>query len=102
MYFIIVIFAEKVTAMTIITSTEYKANQGKYIKRAQEGERVIISSHGRYVELKPVPETDKDIVEHKNAKSFLAVSLRAKRRFEKGDYITLRSKEDIDKWFDSL
>ena len=41
--------------MTIITGTEYKANQGKYIKRAQEGERVIISSHGSYVELKPVP-----------------------------------------------
>ena len=62
--------------MTIITGTEYKANQGKYIKRAQEGERVIISSHGSYVELKPVPETDKDVVEHNNAKSFLATSAR--------------------------
>ena len=48
--------------MTIITGTEYKANQGKYIKRAQERERVIISSHGSYVELKPVPETDKDVL----------------------------------------
>lgn len=88
--------------MTIITSTEYKANQRKYIKRAQEGERVIISSRGKYVELKPVPETDKDVIEHKEAKSFLAVSQRAKRRFEKGNYVTLKSKEDIDKWFDSL
>ena len=62
--------------MTIITGTEYKANQGKYIKRAQERERVIISSHGSYVELKLVPETDKDVVEHINAKSFLATSAR--------------------------
>ena len=41
--------------MTIITGTEYKANQGKYIKRAQEK-----------------------------------------------DYIILRTREDIDRWFDSL
>lgn len=88
--------------MTIITSTEYKANQGKYIKRAQEGERVIISSHGGYVELKPVPETDKDVREHANAKSFLMVSQRAKKRFESEEYTTLRSKDDIHKWFDSL
>ena len=57
--------------MTIITGSEYRANQGKYIKRAQEGERVIISSYGGYVELKPVPEDDKDVQEHINARSFL-------------------------------
>ena len=57
--------------MTIITGNEYSANQGKYIKRAQEGERVIISSHGGYVELKPIPEEDIDIKEYINAMSFL-------------------------------
>ena len=88
--------------MTIITGTEYKANQGKYIKRAQEGERVIISSCGGYVELKPVPETDKDVKEHIHAKSFLAIANKVRKEYEKGDYVTLRSREDIDKWFDSL
>ncbi len=57
--------------MTIITGSEYRANQAKYIERAQEGERVIISSCGGYVELKPVPEEDKDIQEHRKALSFL-------------------------------
>ena len=95
-------FCKKYWIMTIITGTEYKANQGKYIKRAQEGERVIISSHGGYVELKPVPETDRDVMEHKSAKSFLMMSQRAKRRFEKDNYITLKSQEDIDRYFDSM
>ena len=88
--------------MTIITGSEYKANQGKYIKRAQEGERVIISSYGGYVELKPVPETDNDVQEHHHAKSFLALTNRVSKEYEKGDYITLRSKEDVDRWFDAL
>lgn len=59
--------------MTVITGTEYKANQGKYIQRAREGERVIISSHGGYVELKPIPKKDKDVKAHIEAKSFLAI-----------------------------
>ena len=88
--------------MTIITGTEYKANQAKYIKRAHEGERVIISSHGGYVELKSVPETDKDVREHKKAKSFFMVSQKAKKGIEGNNYISLKSKEDIDRYFDSM
>ncbi|MBR3496175.1 MAG: type II toxin-antitoxin system prevent-host-death family antitoxin [Prevotella sp.] len=81
--------------MTIITGTEYKANQGKYIKRAQEGERVIISSHGSYVELKPVPETDKDVVEHNNAKSFLATSARIDKAAREGKMLKFDTVEEL-------
>mgnify|MGYP002623216820 CR=1 FL=1 len=88
--------------MTIITGTEYKANQGKYIKRANEGERVIISSHGGYVELKPVPETDKDVREHINAMSFFTAAKKVRREYDERDYTTLRSHEDIVNWFNSL
>ncbi len=66
--------------MTLITGTEYKANPGKYMQRAHEGERVIISSHGGYVELKPVSEEDKDVKKHIDAVSFLAGESFSKRR----------------------
>ena len=81
--------------MTIITGTEYKANQGKYIKRAQEGERVIISSHGGYVELKPVPETDKDVREHKNAQSVLAASSRIEKATKEGKMLRFDTIEEL-------
>ena len=88
--------------MTIITGTEYKANQGKYIKRAQEGERVIISSHGCYVELKPVPEIDKDVKEHLNAKSFLAVSSRIRKEVEEGKMLMFHSVDELREHLASL
>ena len=81
--------------MTIITGTEYKANQGKYIKRAQEGERVIISSRGSYVELKPVPDTDKDVVEHNHAKSFLAASTRIDKATREGKMLRFDTIEEL-------
>ena len=88
--------------MTIITGTEYRANQGKYNKRALEGERVVISSHGGYVELKPVSKDDKDVMEFFNAKSFLAVSSVSQKDFPEDKYTTLKSHEDIVNWFNSL
>lgn len=92
----------KILVMTIITSTEYKANQGKYIKRAQEGERVIISSHGGYVELKPVSETDKDVKEHLSAKAFLAKSLKAERDMKEGKTLRFNNAVEAQRWMDSL
>lgn len=84
--------------MTIITGSEYRANQGKYIKRAQEGERVIISSHGGYVELKPVQEEDKDIQEHKNATSFLVHSAASKE----DDFLRFDTVEELRAHLTSL
>ena len=81
--------------MTIITGTEYKANQGKYIKRANEGERVIISSHGGYVELKPVPETDRDVREHINAMSFLAVGKRIRKKVDEGKMLMFNTVDEL-------
>ncbi len=88
--------------MTLITGTEYKANPGKYMQRAHEGERVIISSHGGYVELKPVSEEDKDVKKHIDAVSFLASASKVKKDIEKGNCITLRSRDDIDRYFASM
>ena len=88
--------------MTIITGTEYKANQGKYIKRANEGERVIISSHGGYVELKPVPETDKDVREHINARSFLAVGKRIRKKVDEGKMLMFNTVDELREHLASL
>ena len=88
--------------MTIITGTEYKANQGKYIKRANEGERVIISSHGGYVELKPVPETDGDVREHINARSFLAVGKRIRKKVDEGKMLMFNTVDELREHLASL
>lgn len=74
--------------MTFITGTEYKANPAKYNQRANEGERVVISSYGGYVELKPVKEEDKEIQNYGNSKAFLAAS--SKVRNESNEGKTLR------------
>lgn len=88
--------------MTIITGTEYKANQGKYIKRAHEGERVIISSHGSYTELKPVSPTDKDIEEHISAKSFFMLSMKAEQEHLEGKTLKFNNAKAAQEWMDSL
>lgn len=88
--------------MTIVTGTEYRANQSKYVQRVQEGERVIISSHGTYVELKPVSEGDEEVRETIKAFSLLNFGKRARKTFDNKEYTTLKTHEDIDSWFASL
>ncbi|MBR3547595.1 MAG: hypothetical protein IKN86_08535 [Bacteroidaceae bacterium] len=88
--------------MTIITGTEYKANQGKYIRRAQEGERVIISSCGGYVELKPVSEEDEDVKEHIKARTFLTAARRIKNKRSEKKTLRFDTLEELRAHLDSL
>lgn len=88
--------------MTIITGTEYKASPSKYNKRAQEGERVLISSRSGYMELKPVAVDDKAVKEHIAAKSFIMVATRARKEQDQKKTMILKTHEDIDRYFDSM
>lgn len=88
--------------MTIITGSEFRANQSKYIGMAHNGERVILSSRLGYAELKPVTKEDKDIQEYSMSKSFMAIAAKARKEYKEGKCITLKTHEDIDNYFSSL
>ena len=88
--------------MTVITGRTFRANQGKYIDMVHRGERVILSSRAGYVELKPIPKDDAERVKSTNSLSFTTVSSKEYKSFDTEEYVTLKSHEDIDKWFASL
>lgn len=88
--------------MTIITGSQFRANQSKYIGMAHKGERVILSSKSGYAELKPIADDDKDIKEHCMSSSFMAIAARAKREHEEGKTLKFNTAADAQKWMDSL
>lgn len=88
--------------MTIVTGTEYRANMSKYFQRAREGERIIVSSHGTYMELKPIPADDQEVREFVKASAVRPAERKEKKTFDSQEYTTLKSHEDIDSWFNSL
>ena len=88
--------------MTIITGTQFRANQSKYIRMAQKGERVILSSRAGNAELVPISEEDKKFNEYVNSEEFLDHAEKVRQEYEAGEGVTLRCAEDIEKWFDSL
>ena len=88
--------------MTIVTGSEYRANMTKYFQRAREGERIIVSSRGSYMELKPISADDKELREYVKASAFRQVERKEKKTFDPKEYTTLKSHEDIDSWFNSL
>jgi hypothetical protein len=96
------IFAEKSEAMTIITGSQFRSNQGKYIGMAHRGERVIISSKSGYAELTPVSDDDKEIKKHINSKCFLAIAKQAWEEHEQEKPMRFESAADAQKWMDNL
>lgn len=88
--------------MTIITATQFRANQSKYIDMANRGERVILSSKSGYAELKPVDKDDEEIKKHNLLATFFAVAPKVRQEYEEGKGITLKTHEDIDNYFNSL
>ena len=96
------IFTEKYKAMTIITGREFRANQSKYIGMAHRGERVVISSRSGYVELTPVSEDNKEVGEHINGKSFMAVAKQVRKEYKEGKGVILNTPDEIERYLDSL
>lgn len=83
--------------MTVITSTQFRANQGRYIDMAHKGERVIVTSRKGDVELIPV-KTDASVP----SKSLMAFAEKVRQEAKAGKGTMMSTPEDVDKWFDSL
>ena len=81
--------------MTIISGREYSRNPSKYIQRAKDGERVVVSSRGGYVELKPVDENDKEIKDYEKSKSFIAISSRRRKGHKDENLLKFNTGEEL-------
>jgi prevent-host-death family protein len=54
----IFIFAKKIKVMQVVSAREFRANQGKYLIKANEGQSVLLTS--RYGNFKIVPISEED------------------------------------------
>lgn len=88
--------------MTIITGSQFRANQGKYIDMVQKGERVVLSSKKGYTELKPVSKDDKEVREHKMSVTMMHYARSARKEQEEGKTLRFESAADAQKWMDTL
>lgn len=87
--------------MTVITSTQFRANQGRYIDLVHKGEKVIVTSRKGDVELTPVNEEER-FNKYVQSQSFLTFANKVRQEVKDGKCTILTSSEDVDKWFDSL
>lgn len=83
--------------MTVITSTQFRANQGRYIDMAHKGERVIVTSRKGDVELIPVKENDTV-----PSNSLLAFAERVRQEVKEGKYTVCHNEEELLKHLESL
>ncbi len=88
--------------MTVITGRQFRANQGKYIRMAHRGERVILSSKSGYAEITPLSADDREIAEHISGKSFVAIANQVRKEYKEGKGVTLSSPKEIEAYLDSL
>ena len=88
--------------MTIITSTQFRANQSKYIRMAQKGERVILSSRAGSAELVPISEEDKKFNEYVHSPEFYRVMEEAVEEYNAGKTLKFDSASAAQKWLDEL
>ncbi len=82
--------------MTIVTARDFRANQSKYIGMAFSGEDVFLTSRVGRVKLTPLYD-DNVITPELQAKIEAA-----RKAFREGRCISLKTHEDIDKYFESL
>ena len=87
--------------MTVITSTQFRANQGRYIDMAHKGEKVIVTSRKGDVELTPVNEKSK-LNKYIPSASFMAFAQEVRQEAKNGEGTIMTTPDDVDKWFDSL
>jgi len=92
--------------MTIITGRQFRANQGRYIGMAHRGEDVYIKSRSGNVILTPVAddieEDEEAFQRYVNSPAFHAIAEKARKEMKENRCITLKTHEDIDRYFESL
>ena len=85
--------------MVIVNSREFRANQGKYLGMAAQGNGVILRSRS-YGSFKITPLTEDDTLMTKE--EFLRKVDEGIRQIEEGKGTIVRSKEELDAFFKSL
>lgn len=88
--------------MVVISGRDFRANQTKYIKIAHHGEDVVISSRAGNVKLTPISPDDMVVNRNEITPELAAEIEKARQEYREGKCITLKTHEDIDKWFESL
>ncbi len=94
--------------MTVITGSQFRANQGKYVEMAHRGEDVYLKTRKGNVVLTPVAE-DFDLENEEaafqkyvNSPSFHAFASKVRKEYNEGKGVTLRTPEEIEAYLDSL
>ncbi len=82
----------------LIKARDFRANSGKYIRAAYEGDDIVLTSRSGNVKLVPVAPKDK--LAH--SYPLVTIARKARKEFKEGKTVTLKSYKDIDTYFDSL
>ena len=92
--------------MTVITSSQFRANQGKYIGMAHRGEDVYLKTRRGSVILTPVADDiDGDKVtfqKYVNSPSFLAKAKKVEQEHKEGKTLRFNTIEELRSHLDSL
>lgn len=86
----------------IITTREFRANQGKYIKAAHEGHEVVLTSRRGDVRLTPVDADDEEFNEYVKSPAFIKRASKVRKEYADGKGVTLRTHKEIEDYLYSL
>ena len=88
--------------MVVISGRDFRANQTKYIKIAHKGEDVVISSRAGNVKLTPISRDDMVVNRNEITPELMAEIEKARQEYREGSCITLRTPEDVERYFESM
>lgn len=88
--------------MVVVSCRDFRDNQNKYIKIAHHGEDVVISSRAGNVKLTPISKDDIVINRNEITPELAAEIERARKELREGKCITLKTHEDVERYFDSI
>ena len=84
--------------MTVISIRDFRANQGKYLDLAANGESVILTSRKGQFKITPISEDDCVI----SKQEFLARVDEARKSLSEGKGVSVSGREELDSLLASL
>ena len=93
-----IIFAEKNNIITVVSVRDFRANQGKYLDLAANGESVILTSRKGQFKIVPISEDDSVV----SKKEFFARVDEARKSIAEGKGVSVSGKEELDSLLASL
>ena len=93
-----IIFEENRINMTVVSVRDFRANQGKYLDLAANGESVILTSRKGQFKITPITEDDSVV----SKKEFFARVDEARKSLAEGKGVSVSGKEELDSLLASL